>query len=665
MSNGHSHSLEDGSVGEKRDQPPVDVDVKVKPRASLDNGNGNTGNGNGTVPRAPSLGSTQRQNSARSNGSRGSRASRARRRKEKEELIDVWPDPHKYNPRSFFLFPLDGIVRKVAIRCIEWKWWDRIVLFLIFLNTIQLAIYNPFDIPLLKPTSPFRDSLEVIGKVFSLLFTLECMVKLVALGLIWGEKTYLKDAFNYLDLFIVIIGVLDFFPSGGGGTGNLSALRSLRVMRPLRAVTKFPDLRFLVILLLQCVPMLSNVLGLCCFIFFVFGILGVQLYAGALRGVCFNIEDGLVGDPSPMPCSSSGGGAALCPSNYECLTLGENPSQGVTHFDGIGPAIMTIFQVMTLEGWYELMNMVQDAYSPALFVYFVVLIFLGPIFAIQLFLVVISTQYADSMEALKAMEPAKIVEANAVGDLPPMDGGERRISQVYPEPLDAGTTAARRDSIPKENGLPTENGESGGKPGESGEKPVENAEKGGMPGKNGTGPESENGGGPPANRRRASLTGAEMMPNGKKGKRKKKWWKRALHKVEELAKSDALGNFIMAMIVLNTFFMGIDHKCDLCNQGYCARYKAFLEGTNLCFAAIFLAEMLIKIVGLGPKDYFTNKMNVFDAVIVVVSLLEVEAVSATSSCLWNTPTPFVEPPCIDYDKCSGGGFCALFDWSGL
>lgn len=54
-----------------------------------------------------------------------------------------------------------------------------------------------------------------------------------------------------LDFVVVIIGILDFIPSGGQGSGNLSALRSLRVLRPLRAVNKFPELKFLVVLLLQ------------------------------------------------------------------------------------------------------------------------------------------------------------------------------------------------------------------------------------------------------------------------------------------------------------------------------------------------------------------------------------------------------------------------------
>jgi hypothetical protein len=94
-----------------------------------------------------------------------------------------------------------------------------------------------------------------------------------------------SQAWNYLDFFIVVIGILDFIPTpqgdGGGevATGpDVSSLRTLRVLRPLRAITKFPKLRFLIVLLLQCVPMLTNVMGLCVFIFFVFGILGVQLF---------------------------------------------------------------------------------------------------------------------------------------------------------------------------------------------------------------------------------------------------------------------------------------------------------------------------------------------------------------------------------------------------
>ena len=46
-------------------------------------------------------------------------------------------------------------------------------------------------------------------------------------------------------------------------------------------------MRILVMLLLDTLPMLGNVLLLCFFVFFIFGIIGVQLWAGLLRQRCY------------------------------------------------------------------------------------------------------------------------------------------------------------------------------------------------------------------------------------------------------------------------------------------------------------------------------------------------------------------------------------------
>ena len=49
-------------------------------------------------------------------------------------------------------------------------------------------------------------------------------------------------------------------------------------------------MRILVMLLLDTLPMLGNVLLLCFFVFFIFGIVGVQLWAGLLRQRCYISE---------------------------------------------------------------------------------------------------------------------------------------------------------------------------------------------------------------------------------------------------------------------------------------------------------------------------------------------------------------------------------------
>jgi len=125
--NGNSHEQPAAaSNSDGQTSPALQLAVNDMPDRAA---SGGTNRSSAAGGRRPSL---SRQHSARSAVSaRSAGSARSRRRKHKEEII-MWPDPNVYNHRSFFLFPLDGIVRKAAIACIEWKWWDRIVLFFIF-----------------------------------------------------------------------------------------------------------------------------------------------------------------------------------------------------------------------------------------------------------------------------------------------------------------------------------------------------------------------------------------------------------------------------------------------------------------------------------------------------------------------------------------------------
>jgi hypothetical protein len=70
---------------------------------------------------------------------------------------------------------------------------------------------------------------------FNLIFTVEMLLKITALGFV-GRGSYLGDRWNWLDFFIVIIGFVGMIP----GVGNFSALRTFRVLRPLRTLSTMP-----------------------------------------------------------------------------------------------------------------------------------------------------------------------------------------------------------------------------------------------------------------------------------------------------------------------------------------------------------------------------------------------------------------------------------------
>ena len=51
-----------------------------------------------------------------------------------------------------------------------------------------------------------------------------------------------------------------------------------------------------------------------------------------------------------------------------------------------------------------------------------------------------------------------------------------------------------------------------------------------------------------------------------------------------------------------------------------------VEWANTFFTYCFLAEMIIKLLGLGIKEYSKDGFNLFDAAIVILSMVEIALV---------------------------------------
>ncbi|KAF7476441.1 Hypothetical predicted protein [Marmota monax] len=69
-------------------------------------------------------------------------------------------------------------------------------------------------------------------------------------------------------------------------------------------------------------------------------------------------------------------------------------------------------------------------------------------------------------------------------------------------------------------------------------------------------------------------------------------------------------------IVVNTVFMAMEH------HGMSSAFETMLHVGNIVFTIFFTAEMVFKIIAFDPYYYFQKRWNIFDCVIVTVSLLE-------------------------------------------
>jgi hypothetical protein len=73
---------------------------------------------------------------------------------------------------------------------------------------------------------------------------------------------------------------------------------------------------------------------------------------------------------------------------------------------------------------------------------------------------------------------------------------------------------------------------------------------------------------------------------------------------------------IILLILINTVAMSFDRYPISESEFYT------LESINMVLFSCFFAEMIIKLLGMGIKDYLRDKFNIFDATIVFLSTLE-------------------------------------------
>jgi hypothetical protein len=223
---------------------------------------------------------------------------------------------------------------------------------------------DPFDDP---PSSELGKLLANLSTIFSIFFTVETVVRMVALGL-WGHPNgFFHSPWNIMDLIIVSAGILEM----AGSSIKVSMLRTLRVMRPLRSITRIPSLRLLITTIIQAWRPLSSAVLVTMVLTTSLGLLGVASFQGKLRNRCYLIHTGFASPTTTRRCDlGSNGprmllqGAFKCPYGEQCLPLRlPLPGEPVASFDNIFDASLSIFRILLLDGWSKIMFDTTDCTS--------------------------------------------------------------------------------------------------------------------------------------------------------------------------------------------------------------------------------------------------------------------------------------------------------------
>lgn len=232
------------------------------------------------------------------------------------------------------------LLNMIAAEIIKTSFFENGTTLLILINSVVMMIDNPAE----KTKNVIFDHFE---NVFLVLYTLEMVFKILGMGLVFAEDAYLRDSWNILDFIIVMSSLLTLFepapvmnddgtmPTEGGG---LSALRSFRVLRPLRTISSVQGLKLLMGALLSAIPLLRDTLIILLGFFLVFSIAGSQLLSGVLKQRCFSVQTGQeIGEDNLCSYHSDCGGGQFCGKSNT------NPNYGATNFDNVFFAFLVVF----------------------------------------------------------------------------------------------------------------------------------------------------------------------------------------------------------------------------------------------------------------------------------------------------------------------------------
>uniref|UniRef100_A0A8C3VBF2 Voltage-dependent N-type calcium channel subunit alpha n=1 Tax=Catharus ustulatus TaxID=91951 RepID=A0A8C3VBF2_CATUS len=499
------------------------------------------------------------------------------------------PIPVKQNcftvNRSLFIFSEDNVIRKYAKRITEWPYPFR-ELSTIIANCIVLALEQHLPD---GDKTPMSERLDDTEPYFIGIFCFEAGIKIIALGFVFHKGSYLRNGWNVMDFVVVLTGIL----ATAGTDFDLRTLRAVRVLRPLKLVSGIPSLQVVLKSIMKAMVPLLQIGLLLFFAIVMFAIIGLEFYMGKFHKTCFSNETGEeVGD---FPCGEEPP-ARQCESGTTCREYWQGPNYGITNFDNILFAVLTVFQCITMEGWTDILYNTNDAAGNTWnWLYFIPLIIIGSFFMLNLVLGVLSGEFAKERERVenrraflklrrqqqierelngylewifKAEEVMLAEEDKNAEEKSPLDGRWLCWAFSSCEPLHlfpAGMAVVTLLSVP---------------------------------------------GSPFA---RASL---------KSGKNESSSYFRRKEKmfrffIRRMVKAQSFYWVVLCVVALNTLCVAMVHY-DQPEKLTTALYFA-----EFVFLGLFLTEMSLKMYGLGPRNYFHSSFNCFDFGVIVGSIFEV------------------------------------------
>ncbi len=233
-----------------------------------------------------------------------------------------------------------------------------------FITNIVIILYSILlGIKTFIPsTSPFESVFVYIDYTITFYFTIEIIIKLLALR---RMRVFFQDGWNIFDFVIVVTAIATVIIELIQHTHHSFALvarlfRIFRVFRILRIFNALPDLRKIVISLITVIPSIINITLVLLIIFYIYAVMGSMMFAEA--------------DPK--------------------------------HWNNFLVSMLTLMKILTFDDWFTDMEKLNNQ-VPGAWIYFVSFIFFAAIIFFNFFVAIM----IDKMQAREKAQHKKVEKA--------------------------------------------------------------------------------------------------------------------------------------------------------------------------------------------------------------------------------------------------------------
>ena len=233
-----------------------------------------------------------------------------------------------------------------ADRLVNKAAFEYTIIALILLNGVFLGLGTS---PVLA--QQYGDLLHLGNQIVLGVFIVEALLKMIALAP--RVDMYFRDGWNVFDFLVIVFSLIP-------ATGEFAMVARLaRLLRVLRLISAIMELRLIVAALVRSIPSVGYVMLLMSIIVYIYAIIGYQLFH----------------EHDPM------------------------------HWRNLGISVLTLFNIITLEGWTVVMENAMQLHSWA-WIYFVSFVIAGTFVVINLFIAIIINNLDDAKaERLKELQP--------------------------------------------------------------------------------------------------------------------------------------------------------------------------------------------------------------------------------------------------------------------